>query len=82
MVIVQTVDGRILNGVIGAEDAQRIVLKTVDQGEVVIAKEDIEERKVSEKSMMPDGQLQQLPRQEVIDLIRYLQTTEQVELAQ
>ncbi len=40
-----------------------LILKTVDQPEVVIAKEDIELRKVSEKSMMPDGQLQQLSKQ-------------------
>ena len=82
MVIIQTIDGRVLNGVIGSEDANRIVLKTVDQPEVVIAKEDIELRKVSDKSMMPDGQLQQLKRQEVIDLIKYLQTSQQVELPQ
>jgi putative heme-binding domain-containing protein len=80
MVIIQTDDGRILNGVIAAEDAQRIVLKTVDQPELVIAKEDIEARKVSETSMMPDGQLQQLTKQQVLDLIKYMQTTEQVEL--
>ena len=82
MVIVQTIDGRVLNGVIGSEDANRIVLKTVDQPEVVIAKEDIELRKVSDKSMMPEGQLQQLKKQEVIDLIKYLQTSQQVELPQ
>ncbi len=79
MVIIQTVDGRVLSGVIGAEDAQRVVLKTVDQPEVVIAKEDIEARKLSEKSMMPDGQLQQLTKQQVFDLLKYLRTTEQVE---
>lgn len=81
MVIIATDDGRVLNGVIGEEDDQRIVLKTVDQPSLVILKDEIITRKVSDKSMMPDGQLQQLPTQEVIDLIKYLQTTEQVELA-
>jgi len=38
-------------------------------------------RKVSPKSMMPDGQLDQMEKQAVIDLIKYLRTTEQVELA-
>jgi cytochrome c oxidase cbb3-type subunit I/II len=80
MVLIQTVDGRLLNGVIAEEDATRVVLKTVEQPEVVIAKDDIEARKVSTKSMMPDGQLDQMKPQEIIDLIKYLRTTEQVEL--
>jgi hypothetical protein len=32
--------------------------------------------------MMPEGQLDQLKPQQVFDLISYLRTTEQVELAQ
>jgi len=82
MVIIQTVDGRVLNGVIAEENAQRIILKTVQQPIVVILKSDIEARKISPKSMMPDGQLDKLKPQEVMNLIKYLQTTEQVELAQ
>ncbi|MDG2223317.1 MAG: c-type cytochrome [Rubripirellula sp.] len=80
MVLIQTVDGRLLNGVIAEEDATRVVLKTVEQPQVVIPKDDIEARKISTKSMMPDGQLDQMKKQEVIDLIKYLRTTEQVEL--
>ena len=82
MVIIQTVDGRVLNGVIAEENAQRIILKTVQQPTVVILKSDIEARKISSKSMMPDGQLDKLKPQEVMNLIKYLQTSEQVELAQ
>jgi putative heme-binding domain-containing protein len=75
-----TVDGRVINGVLAEEDAIRVVLKTAEQPRVVVAKEDIETRKVSPKSMMPDGQLDQMKPQEVIDLIQYLRTTEQVEI--
>jgi putative heme-binding domain-containing protein len=78
---VLTVDGRTVNGVLAEEDSTRIVLKTAEQPRVVIAKEDIEIRQVSPKSMMPDGQLEQMKEQEVIDLIKYLRTTEQVEMA-
>jgi len=81
MITVATVDGRVLNGVVAEEDEVRVVLKTVEQPRVVIAKEDIEERKVSPKSMMPDGQLEKMKTQELLDLIKYLRTTEQVELA-
>ncbi|MCG8649096.1 MAG: c-type cytochrome [Pirellulales bacterium] len=80
MVLIQTVDGRLINGVVAEEDNQRVVLKTVEQPTVIIAKVDIENRKVSAKSMMPDGQLDQMTPQQVIDLIKYLRTTEQVEL--
>ncbi len=80
MVLIQTVDGRLINGVIAEEDNQRVVLKTVEQPTLVIAKDDIEARSVSPKSMMPDGQLDQMKKQEVIDLIKYLRTTEQVEM--
>ena len=80
-VTVLTVDGRVINGVLAEEDAARVVLKTAEQPRVVIAKEDIEQRKVSPKSMMPDGQLDQMEKHEILDLIKYLRTTEQVELA-
>jgi len=80
-VSVLTVDGRVVNGVLAEEDATRIVLKTAEQPRVVIAKEDIEHRRVSPKSMMPDGQLDQMESQQVLDLIKYLRTTEQVEMA-
>ena len=81
MVLIQTIDGRLINGVVAEEDARRVVLKTVEQPEVVIAKEDIEARKISSKSMMPDGQLEQMKPQEMLDLIKYLRTTAQVEMA-
>lgn len=81
MVQILTVDGRAINGVVAEEDETRLVLKTVEQPLLVIAKADIETRKVSKKSMMPDGQLEQMKPQQVIDLIKYLRTTEQVEIA-
>ena len=82
MVQVLTVGGRAINGVLAEEDDVRLVLKTAEQPRVVIAKSDIELRRVSDKSMMPDGQLDQMKPQQVVDLIKYLRTTEQVELPQ
>jgi putative heme-binding domain-containing protein len=82
MVSIVTVEGRVLNGVIAEEDGTRVVLKTVEQPRVVILKEDIDVRKVSDKSMMPEGQFDKMKQQEVADLIKYLRTTEQVEMAQ
>ena len=80
MVMITTVNGRVLSGVIGAEDNQRLVLKTAEQPMVVISKEDIDLRKVSPLSLMPEGQLLKMKNREVLDLIKYLQTDQQVEL--
>ena len=81
MVTIVTEDGRSVNGVIAEEDAVRVVLKTVENPRLVIAKSDIDERAVSKNSMMPEGQLEALKPQEVFDLVKYLRTTEQVEMA-
>lgn len=80
MVTVVTVAGRVLNGLVAEEDTTRVVLKTVEDPRVVILKEDIDVRKVSDKSLMPEGQLDKMKPQEVADLIKYLRTTQQVEL--
>ena len=82
MVTIVTVDGRVLNGIVAEEDRTRVVLKTVEQPRVVVAKEDIDVRKVSPKSMMPDGQLEKMKPRQIFDLIKYLGTTGQVEIAQ
>lgn len=79
-VTVITEDGRVVNGVLAEEDSSRIILKTAEQPRVVIAKENILKRATSPKSMMPDGQLDKMKKQEVLDLIKYLRTTEQVEM--
>ena len=82
MVVIQTDDGRVLSGVIAEVNDRRVILKTVDQPQVVILKDDIENRRVSPKSIMPDGQLDQLKNQEVLNLVKYMQTKQQVELPQ
>lgn len=80
MVVITTVNGRILSGVIAEEDKQRLILKTAEQPTVVIAQQDIDLRKVSPLSLMPEGQLLKMKKKDVIDLIKYLQTDVQVEI--
>ncbi len=80
MVMITTVNGRVLSGVIGEENDQRLILKTAEQPRVVIPKDDIDLRRVSPLSLMPEGQLLKMKNQEVLDLIKYLQTDQQVEL--
>ncbi|MCA8988182.1 MAG: DUF1080 domain-containing protein, partial [Planctomycetaceae bacterium] len=70
--IIVTSDGRVVNGLVKAEDRNSVTLLTSD-AQVVIPKDEIEERAVSEKSMMPDDQLKQFSPHEVRSLIAYLQ---------
>lgn len=76
-------DGRQVNGIVVAETERSLTVRTLQGKEVVklvIAKEDVEERKPSPQSLMPDGLLQALPEQDVRDLIAYLMSDAQVEL--
>ena len=75
-----TVNGRIVNGVLAEEDDARVILKTAEEARLVISKEDIDERNISPKSMMPDGQFDKMKPAEVVDLIKYLRTVKQVDL--
>ena len=68
-------DGRTLTGNIINEDPGVITFRQVGQT-LRIDAADIVMRQVSEASLMPPGLLDTLQRQDVRDLVRYLQTTE------
>ena len=46
------------------------------QGQVKISKSDVQSRKVTEKSMMPEGLSNNLSEEEILDLVAFLKTTE------
>ena len=79
-VTINTNDGQVLVGTLAAEDGQRVVLNTVGQ-KLTVLKSDIDTRSMSPLSMMPEGLLPALPDSQVRDLVKYLQTTQQVELS-
>ena len=79
MVTITTKNGQVLAGTVTEEDANKVVLSMIGQ-KSTIAKRDIEKRDVSEFSMMPEGQLQTLNDGQVLDLFKYLQTKQQVDL--
>ncbi len=72
-------DGRVVNGLIQKETDSAVTVRTINDT-VVIAKTDIEERKLSKLSLMPEGQLNVLTADERRDLIAYLGTPAQVSL--
>lgn len=65
-------DGTTEVGLLVAEDPQRITLKVENGVEKVIAKADIENHTIQEKSMMPEGLAAGMTEQDFRDLIRYV----------
>jgi putative heme-binding domain-containing protein len=78
--VITTTAGRTLNGLIKAEDVNAITLVTANET-VIIPKSEIDERAVSDKSMMPDDILKPLSEREIRSLIAYLASPVQVPLA-
>jgi putative membrane-bound dehydrogenase-like protein len=77
--ILTTRDGRVLTGIIKQETETVLTLQT--QNEVVpVPKAEVEERVRSPLSMMPEGMLDKLTKEEVRDLVAYLGSPVQVPL--
>lgn len=70
-------DGRVLSGVIGAQDDRVVTVVTTNET-VTMPRADIRTITQSEVSMMPEGLLEPLTDQEVRDLMAYLRGSRQV----
>ncbi|MEQ8787279.1 MAG: c-type cytochrome [Pirellulaceae bacterium] len=79
MTVLAMSDGRVVSGLIQQETDSAVTIRTINDT-LVVPKADIEERKLSELSMMPEGLLDDLPREAVRDLIGYLGSPTQVPL--
>ena len=80
MVLITTRDGRTYAGNVAGETDRHVSLRVVGQTEpVALSKADIQSRDVAPVSMMPEGLLGTLSDSEVVDLIAYLRTTQQVD---
>lgn len=79
MTVVQTKDGRVINGIIRQENAKSITLRTTTE-DVTLPIEEIQRRKTSPISMMPEGLLEGLSTEDARDLIGYLASPAQVPL--
>ena len=72
--ILALVDGRILTGIVHNETADSVEMQDADAKTVRIAKAQIDERKRSDVSIMPNGLAQGLSPQDFADLIAYLES--------
>jgi len=74
-----TKKGRLVSGIIVEETDRAVTVQTLTE-RVVVPKADIDERQVSDVSMMPEGQLEKLTADELRDLVAYLASKRQVPL--
>ena len=79
MEIVQTDSGRVITGLVVGDSATAVTIQTAKERIVVPASE-IDFRRKSDVSMMPEGQLKPLPFTQVRDLVAYLQSPKQAAL--
>ena len=72
--IIETVDGKIVSGIAKEAEASKITLLNADNKRLSIAKDEIEQTKVSRTSIMPSGIERSLSKQEFTNLIAYLES--------
>ena len=70
-------DGRVLTGLPVEDSADRLVLKTADGQRLSLRANQIDERKTSDVSLMPEGLAETLTDSELIDLLTFLATLKQ-----
>ena len=79
MQVIATDSGRVVSGVVAAENDKTLTIQTATD-KVILDKSDIAERRMSEKSLMPEGNFSKLSREQVRDLVGYLRSKSQVDL--
>ena len=72
--VLNLTDGRVVTGLIVEEAPDRIVLKTADGKRQAIRPADVEDRKITEVSLMPEGLAEAMTDRELVDLVAFLAT--------
>jgi putative heme-binding domain-containing protein len=79
MTKVELKNGRVLNGIVKEENDRAVTLQTQNE-QIVVPKNEIDTRQQSQVSLMPDGLLGKLSKEEVRDLVAYMASPKQVAL--
>ena len=72
--VVATKDGRVLTGMIAVESPASLTLRRAEKSEDTILRSQIEDVQATSKSLMPDELEKQLAKQDLADVIAYLQS--------
>ncbi len=73
-VVVATSDGKVLSGLIKSDNADGVEIQDAEGKRIKVAKADIEDRKTSDLSLMPNGIVEGINPQDFADLVAYLET--------
>ena len=68
---IRTIEDQLIVGIVEREDDQAVTLKTTG-GSVIVPRDEMQSRKLSEKSMMPEGLIDPYSEDQLRDLIAYL----------
>jgi putative heme-binding domain-containing protein len=79
MTVLVCADGRIVSGLIQKETDSAVTIRTINDT-IVVANADIDERKLSDQSLMPERLLDSLQPADIRDLVAYLGSPTQVDL--
>jgi putative heme-binding domain-containing protein len=74
LVVITTRDGRTYSGNVIAENDRQVSMRIVGKEVSKINKSDIQSREVMPSSLMPVGILETIQENEVLDLVKYMQT--------
>ncbi len=72
-----TTDGRVVSGIVKAEDENGFVIQTANDA-IAVPRRDVEARRSTPQSLMPEGLLDGLSKDEIRDLVAYLASPTQV----
>jgi putative membrane-bound dehydrogenase-like protein len=73
-VVLATADGRVLTGILKSETPEMIEIEDADAKRIKVPKADLDGRKASDVSLMPNGLAEGLTPADFADLIAYLET--------
>ncbi len=74
--IVETKSGRVVTGFLADQDNRVVVVRGVDGQSLVISRDEIEDLRKSDRSVMPEETLKGLTDQQVRDLFAYLRSSQ------
>jgi putative heme-binding domain-containing protein len=75
--IIATGDGRVVTGLPVEQEADHVTLKTAEGKRVRLATNEIEDKKTSDVSLMPEGLAETMSDQDLVDLLAFLATLRQ-----
>jgi putative heme-binding domain-containing protein len=73
-VVLATTDGRVLTGILKADTPEAVEIQDAEAQPVRVPRDEIEDRRTGDVSLMPSGLAEGLTRQDFADLIAYLTT--------